>query len=280
MTLFFFSVGLEIRREMQVGELAGLRRAALPAAAALGGMIAPALIYFALNTTGPSARGWAIPTATDIACALAALALLGKRIAPALRILLLALAILDDIGGVIVIALFYADEIVTRWIPLIPIAIVLTLALQRSGVRSAWPYVIPAVVLWCGMHETGVHPTMAGVIMGLLTPPKGDDATGISPSAVIHGRLYPWVALAIMPTFAFFNAGVSLAWPIPEPRIAGGILLGLFVGKPLGIVAATWIAVRLCGARLPDGVEWRGVALVGLVAGVGFTVALFIAALG
>lgn len=289
MTLFFFTVGLEIRREMHAGELADVPRAALPAAAALGGMIAPALLYALLNPSGPAQRGWGIPMATDIAFAVAALALLGKRVAPALRVLLLALAILDDIGGVLVIAVFYSDGFVVRWMPLVAIGVILTLAMQGNGVRSPWAYAVPAIGVWIGLHEVGVHPAMAGVLMGLLTPPqrefgrwKGEPASSeqMSPSERMQTRLHSWVAFGVMPIFAFANAGVALTWPIAEPRITAGILAGLVLGKPLGIVAASWLVVRLGLARLPAGVGWRGVTVVGIVAGVGFTVALFIANLG
>ena len=289
MTLFFFTVGLEIRREMHAGELADAPRAALPAAAALGGMIAPAVLYALLNPSGPARQGWGIPMATDIAFAVAALALLGKRVAPALRVLLLALAILDDIGGVLVIAVFYSDGFVARWLPLVAVGVILTLALQGNGVRSPWAYAVPAIGVWIGLHEVGVHPTMAGVLMGLLTPPQrefgrreGETASSaqMSPSERMQMRLHSWVAFGVMPIFAFSNAGVALAWPIAEPRITAGILAGLVLGKPLGIVAASWLVVRSGLARLPAGVGWRGVTVVGIVAGVGFTVALFIANLG
>lgn len=286
MTLFFFVVGLEIRREMHAGELADAPRAALPAAAALGGMVVPAILYTAVSPAGPAERGWGIPMATDIAFAVAALALLGKRVAPALRVLLLAIAILDDIGGVLVIAVFYSDGIVTSWLPIVAIGVLFMLAMQRNGIRSAWPYAFPAMAVWIGVHGVGIHATMAGVLLGLLTPPQRDFArrkgdvepvAHPSPSERMQTRLHPWVAFGIMPIFAFANAGVMLGWPIAEPRITAGILVGLALGKPIGIVAATWLMVRLGIARLPAGVDWRGVTVVGLVAGVGFTVALFIA---
>jgi NhaA family Na+:H+ antiporter len=282
MTVFFFTVGLEIRRELAVGELADARRAALPAAAALGGMIAPALLYVAFNPHPPARGGWGIPMATDIAFAVAALALLGARVAPALRVLLLALAILDDIGGVIVIAAFYSDGIAVRGLVVAGIAVVVTLAMQRNRIRKPSAYAIPALVVWMGLHHAGVHPTMAGVLMGLLTPPWPDPAVAgdpRSPAERLQDALHPWVALLVMPVFALANAGVTFEWAAVDVRIAGGVLVGLVVGKPLGVVAACWIAVRLGVARMPTGVGWRGVTVVGLVAGVGFTVALFIAGL-
>ncbi len=285
MTVFFFTVGLEIRRELSVGELADARRAALPAAAAVGGMVAPALLYLAFTADGPARVGWGIPMATDIAFAVAALALLGRRVAPALRVLLLALAILDDIGGVIVIAAFYSDGIAVRGLAVAGIAVVVVLAMQANRVSRVWAYSIPAVAMWLGLHHAGVHPTMAGVVVGLLTPPwpdterHADTGEHRSPGERLQSALHPWVALVVMPIFALANAGVAFEWSSVDPRIAAGVLVGLVVGKPLGILAASWIAVRSGLARMPTGVGWRGILIVGLVAGVGFTVALFIAGL-
>ncbi len=288
MTLFFLVVGLEVRRELHEGELGDARRAMLPLIAAIGGMVAPAAFYAALNPGGAAERGWGIPMATDIAFALAALSLLGSRATPAVRVLLLGLAIIDDIGGVLVIAIFYSGGVEQRWLPLVAIGVVLTLAMRGNGVRSPLAYLVPGLALWVGLHHCGVHPTMAGVVMGLLTPVQRDfgvrpsdrpDLDQRSPSARLQAQLHPWVAFGVMPLFAFLNAGVALDWPVAEPAIATGVLLGLVVGKPLGIVGACWIAVRLRLARLPAGMQWRHVVVVGLVAGVGFTVALFIAGL-
>lgn len=288
MTVFFFSVGLEIRRELHAGELAEPRRAALPAVAALGGMVVPALLYVAFNPAGPAQRGWGIPMATDIAFAVAALTVLGPRVSPAMRVLLLALAILDDIGGVLVIAVFYSDGVVPRGLIIAAIGVVLALGMRDNGVRSPWPYAVPAVVAWWGLHYAGVHPTMAGVAMGLVTPPqrgfghRPEDPTPTdlrSPSERLQTFLHPWVAFLVMPTFAFVNAGVALDATAVDLRVAAGVLVGLVVGKPLGIVAASWLAVRLRLVELPRGLGWPGVTVVGLVAGVGFTVALFIAGL-
>ena len=269
MTLFFLTVGLEIRRELHHGELADPRRAALPIAAAIGGMAAPALIYAALNPDGDAGRGWGIPMATDIAFALAALALLGRRASPAVRVLLLSLAIVDDVGSVLVIAVAYSDSIVRRWLPLILIGIVLALAMRRNGVRSPLLFVLPGAILWFGLHHSGVHPTLSGVVMGLLTP--------ASECERLQSRLHPWVTLAIIPAFAFLNAGVALEWPVAAPQVAMGVALGLLVGKPIGIVAACWIAVRLRLALLSSALGWREIVVVGLLAGIGFTVALFVA---
>ena len=288
MAVFFFSVGLEIRRELHAGELAEPRRAALPAVAAVGGMMVPALLYVAFNLAGPAQRGWGIPMATDIAFAVAALAVLGSRVAPALRVLLLAVAILDDIGGVIVIAVFYSDGIAPRGLVIAAIGVVLALGMRDNGIRSPWPYAVPAVVAWWGLHYAGVHPTMAGVAMGLITPPQRGfgyfpedppPADLRSPSERLQTFLHPWVAFLVMPMFAFVNAGVALDTTGVDLRIAVGVLVGLVIGKPLGIVGACWIVVRLRWLELPRGLGWPGVIVVGLVAGVGFTVALFIAGL-
>lgn len=278
MTLFFFTVGLEIRRELHAGELAEPRRAALPLAAAIGGMAVPALVYLAFNPEGPARVGWGVPMATDIAFAVAALALLGRRVVPALRVLLLALAIIDDIGGVLVIAVWYSDGIVPRGLVIAAIGVFLTLGMQANGIRRVYPYALPALVVYGGIHFAGVHATMAGVLMGLLTPPRGEDGER-SPSERLQTALHPWVAFGVMPVFAFASAGVALDLTAVDVRVAGGVLVALVVGKPLGVVAGSWLAVRLGVARLPTGVRWPGVAVVGLVAGVGFTVALFIAML-
>ncbi|HWB80177.1 MAG TPA: Na+/H+ antiporter NhaA [Nannocystaceae bacterium] len=269
MTLFFLTVGLEIRRELHAGELADPRRAALPVAAALGGMIAPALIYAAFNPGGEAARGWGVPMATDIAFALGALALLGRHASPAVRVLLLSLAIVDDVGSVLVIAVVYSDAIVPRWLPLILIGVVLTLAMRRNGVRSPLLFVLPGATLWFGLLHSGVHPTLAGVVMGLLTPPSECER--------LQSRLHPWVTLAIVPAFAFLNAGVALEWPVAEPQVAMGVALGLLVGKPVGIIATCSIAIRLRLVGSSSSLGWREITVVGLLAGVGFTVALFVA---
>jgi NhaA family Na+:H+ antiporter len=274
MTVFFFVVGLEVRREIHSGELSEGRRAALPLAAAVGGMIVPALIFLALNAGRGSAAGWAVPMATDIAFAVGALALLGKRVAPALRILLLALAVIDDIGAIVVIALFYSTNIVATGFAILILGILVTFVFQFLGVRSPLAYIIPGVITWAGAYYAGIHPTLAGVIMGLMTP--------VSSAERLQHLLHGWVAFGIMPLFAFANAGV----PLGQVRFAGdawwlfcGVLLALAIGKPVGIVTVSWLAVRLRWAALPNGVHWPHVAVVGMVGGIGFTMALFIAQL-
>jgi NhaA family Na+:H+ antiporter len=321
MTVFFFVVGLEIRREMHGGELSELRRAALPLAAALGGMLAPALIYVALNHDLSSASGWGVPTATDIAFALGALALLGKRVAPALRVLLLALAIVDDIGAIVVIALFYSAGINMTGVLLALAGMVVISGMKKLGVRVPLAYVTPALLVWTGAYIAGVHPTLAGVIVGLMTPvrawfgPEGflDQAAAsvrelrdrdhtptehemmphldtlqtaqreaVSPVERLQHALHGWVAFGIMPLFALANAGVALGGASLEGEgqaVFLGVVFGLVVGKPLGILGVSWIAVRSGIAALPRGLGFLHVAVVGTVAGIGFTMAIFIAQL-
>ncbi|MBI2388749.1 MAG: Na+/H+ antiporter NhaA [Deltaproteobacteria bacterium] len=322
MVIFFFVVGLEIRREMYEGELADLRRAALPVAAALGGMIAPAATFFALNAGTPASRGWGVPMATDIAFAVGVLALLGRRVPPAIRVLLLALAIIDDIGAIVVIALFYSSALAWSGLAIVAVGVLAVLILQRFGARNPALYVAPGLVVWLGVLRAGIHPTIAGVILGLLTParawfgPEGfaevmhdvsarardhvregapaDDLRpsldqvgrarreALSPVTRLQAVLHPWVAFGIMPLFALANAGVTLegfAFDETSFRLVLGVVLGLVVGKPLGIVLAGVVAVRLGIATLPRGVTLRGLTLVGIAAGIGFTMALFIAEL-
>ncbi|WP_437580718.1 Na+/H+ antiporter NhaA [Sorangium sp. So ce887] len=324
MTIFFFVVGLEIRREIHEGELSDLKRAALPVAAALGGMIAPALVYLSLNASPASRHGWGVPTATDIAFAVGVLALLGKRVPPALRVLLLALAIIDDIGAIIVIALFYSSGVAWSGLLIAGGGAASVLLLQRFGVRSPAAYVVPGGVLWWGMLRAGVHPTIAGVAVGLLTPARSwfgshgflsaardavdrvdaltqrDDhradellqplgqirqaqLEALPPVVRLQAALHPWVAYGIMPLFAFANAGVRIDGSSLAHAGSGtillGVMLGLVVGKPIGIFLASFAMVRLGVCALPRGVGWRGIAVVGCVGGIGFTMAIFIAGL-
>ncbi|MBX3200186.1 MAG: Na+/H+ antiporter NhaA [Labilithrix sp.] len=325
MTIFFFVVGLEIRREIHAGELANVRRAALPLAAALGGMAAPALLYLAIAGGDPADRpGWGVPMATDIAFAVGVLAILGKRVPPALRVLLLALAIIDDIGSIVVIATFYSGALDTSGFVIAAGGVAFILFLQRVGVRRASVYVIPGVIVWFGITRSGVHPTIAGVIVGLLTPATPwlgaaglaalarrsaeevehelEDVGGgevaadrlaaeasridlasreaLAPATRLQRMLHPWVAFVIMPIFALTNAGVTVNGHAAAPSLLGaGIIVGLVVGKPVGILAACFAVVRLRIASLPRGIGWRELTVLGLVAGIGFTMALFVAAL-
>jgi NhaA family Na+:H+ antiporter len=323
MVVFFFVVGLEIRRELHDGELSDRRRAALPVAAALGGMIVPALIYAAINRGAPTARGWGVPMATDIAFAVGVLALLGKRVPAAVRVLLLALAIIDDIGAILVIAVFYSEGFAFSGLLLAAAGILGVFVLRGFGVRRTLAYIVPGVVLWAGILRTGVHPTIAGVILGLLTPARpwyGEEGflaavdsavqqfrrraardndhhalleplarvgeaerEAVAPVVRIEAALHPWVAYGIMPLFALANAGVDLhgvALRAPATLgIGAGVFAGLVVGKPIGVLAGCFLAERAGIAARPRGATWRGVALVGIVAGIGFTMAIFIAGL-
>jgi NhaA family Na+:H+ antiporter len=320
MTVFFFVVGLEIRREMHSGELSDLRRAALPVAAAVGGMLLPAVIFLALNGGRESATGWAVPMATDIAFAVGALALLGRRVMPALRILLLALAVIDDVGAIIVIAMFYSTTLSGLGFLVFGLGILSIFSLQILGLRSPWSYVIPGLVVWSGAYLSGIHPTLAGVVLGFMTPvtawygadkfidqaesrvrslrEKGlrDDRTllqhldslrtanreAVAPVERLQHALHGWVAFGIMPLFAFANAGVPLGQISFEGdglRVFLGVALGLMIGKPIGILGLSWLAVRWRAAGLPSAVQWPQITVVGMVAGIGFTMALFIAGL-
>lgn len=322
MVIFFFVVGMEIRREIHHGELSEWRRAALPAAAAVGGMLAPAALYLAIASAPGARSGWGVPMATDIAFAIGILALLGKRVPAALRVLLLALAVIDDLGAIIVIAIFYSSSFSSSGVFVALIGFGGILAMQRFGVRAKLAYVVPAIVAWAGIYVTGVHPTIAGVIVGLLTPvrawlgPEGfvsglqqelerlqdeppatlsshelaarlkhvDTARreAMSPAESLIEALHPWVAFGIMPLFALANAGVPIsvealdtsAWLVVT---AAGI--GLVVGKPVGILLACWLMLRSKVGTLPAGLTLRHLVVLGVVAGVGFTMALFIAQL-
>ncbi len=279
MTVFFFVVGLEIKRELVCGELRDRRTASLPVFAAIGGMAVPALLYLAVNAGGAGSRGWAIPTATDIAFAVVVLATLGARVPRQLKLFLLTLAIVDDLGAIVVIAVFYSEGIVFGWLLAALAVLAAMLGMQRTGLGHPILYVIPAVVLWVCTLESGVHATIAGVALGLLTP-----ARPFGGREVIEGlenRLHPWSSFLVIPVFALANAGLNLdaaalehAW---QSRITWGIIVGLVVGKPLGIMLATSLAVRFGVGRLPDGISFRHVLGAGCVAGIGFTVALFVA---
>jgi Na+:H+ antiporter, NhaA family len=320
MTIFFFVAGLEIRREIHAGELSQVRRAALPLVAAVGGMIAPALIYTAFNHGRPSSVGWGIPMATDIAFAVGALVLLGKRVPPALRILLLALAVIDDVGAILVIAIFYSSQIQVTGFVVVGLGLLGVRGLQLLGVRSPWAYVPAAFVIWAGSYVAGIHPTLAGVVVGLLTPvhawlgaehfvlrtlarleryraralfdvrsllPELDALRlarreAVSPVDGMQHALHGWVAYGIMPLFALANAGVPLGRAQLDGagwRVFLGVAIGLVVGKPLGIVALSLLTNRLGITAFPSGMGVRQVSLVGIVAGIGFTMALFVAQL-
>jgi Na+:H+ antiporter, NhaA family len=291
MSVFFLVVGLEIRREIHDGALSDARVATLPIIAAVGGVVVPALLYVLINSDPAARRGWAIPTATDIAFAVGVLSLIGKHVPPALRLLLLTLAIIDDIAAIVVIAFFYSSGIAVAGLLIVAAGVLGVLVLQWLGVQPALAYVAPAAVVWFGMLRAGVHPALAGVLLGLLTPatsvfgrvPRDPGArrAGAPPVERVQAALHPWVAFGIMPLFALANAGVSLrglelraAAPV---AVGAGIVSGLVLGKPIGIVLASIAAVRLRLCVLPAGMRWRHVVLVGLLGGIGFTMSIFIA---
>jgi NhaA family Na+:H+ antiporter len=283
MTIFFFVVGMEIRREIHHGELSELRRAALPVAAAIGGMFAPAGLYLAFAGAPATADGWGVPMATDIAFALGVMALLGPRVPPALRVLLLALAVIDDLGAILVIAIFYSDGIQVLPLALAAAGIAGIYALQAIGARNKWLYTLPGAVVWLGIYNAGLHPTIAGVVIGLITPVRawyGKEHE--SPAEQLIHSLHPWVAYAIMPLFALANAGVSLGSVEVQGNalsVASGVTVGLVLGKPLGVLLACALVVKLGVATLPRGIGFRELTVLGFAAGIGFTMALFIAQL-
>lgn len=289
MTLFFFVVGLEVRRELHDGTLANRRQAALPLIAALGGVLLPAAIYLALGSDPAVVPGWAVPTATDIAFAVGVLALLGNRVPPGLRILLLALAIIDDIAAILIIAIAYANGVEIAGLAVAAVGILVVLELKRRGVWRAMAYVLPGAVVWLGLLNGGIHPVVSGVLLGLLTPvapnpaPRpGDDPR--APAVWLEERLRGWSLFLVMPLFALANAGVSIAGnPLASDlsrNVFTGVLAGLVLGKPLGILAASKLAERLGLISLPTGTTWTGLLVVGCLAGIGFTMSIFIGTLG
>jgi len=324
MTIFFLVVGMEIRREIHEGALSNAKQAALPMAAAVGGVAVPALLYLALNGEPARQNGWAVPTATDIAFAVGVLALLGRSIPGNVRVFLLALAIIDDIVAVLIIAFFYSGGLDYSGFAVAAAGILMVLSLQQMGIGSAYAYVVPGAVIWIGLLMTGAHPTLAGVVLGLMTPVlpvrmrerpldvvsriaqdllgrDGDAARDtallahplrqlrvaqrelLPPVVRVQMALHPWVAFGVMPLFALANAGVSLGGidlSAEGPQwIVAGVALALVIGKPLGVVGVSWLMVRLGLCRLPPGVTWGGICLIGLLAGIGFTMSIFIAML-
>jgi NhaA family Na+:H+ antiporter len=324
MAIFFFTVGMEIKREMVRGELSTRERAMLPVLGALGGMVAPALIYTSFHAGDEAIRGWGIPMATDIAFAVAALSVFGSRVPYGLRVFLLALAIADDLGAVAVIAIFYTDDLALSWLGLAAATLVLAYLMNRAGVRSYVPYMLVGAFAWLCTLYSGVHATVAGVALGFLTPTtpeepdretlvsrgrhalerllhlmerEEEDQGGhqrhhelrrleelryatLSPLDRLANGLEPWVAYLIMPVFAFSNAGVAfgggaLADPMAQ-RVGLAVALGLLFGKPIGITLFSWLSVRTGIAALPRGVNWSALTATGVLAGIGFTVALFV----
>jgi len=283
MAVFFFLVGLEIKREVLKGELSSLSRAALPIFAAIGGMAVPALIYAGVNWNNAEAlRGWAIPAATDIAFALGILAVLGRRVPVSLKVFLLAVAIIDDLGAIVIIALFYTSDLSLLALGLASGGLVILIGFNVAGVRRAAPYLLIGIVMWVCVLKSGVHATLAGVLVALTIPMRATSEEAPAPLYRIEHGLHPWVAFLILPVFAFANAGVSFAGLTPAALLAPvplGILLGLFVGKQLGVMGASWLAVRAGLARLPEGLSWAMLYGAACLTGVGFTMSLFIGSL-
>lgn len=282
MAIFFFLIGLEIKRELLIGQLSRWRDAALPLFAAIGGIVGPALIFVAFNYHNPSElRGWAIPAATDIAFAMGLLALLGTRAPVALKIFLLALAIIDDLAAIVIIAIFYTTNLSIYALALASLGIAALYALNKFNVLRTAPYLLIGLFIWVCVLKSGVHATLAGVVTALALPLR----TGIdnpSPLIKLEKMLHPWVLFAIMPVFAFANAGVSLsglslgALVAPLPL---GIMLGLFVGKQLGVFGAAWLAIKSGICQKPESVSWVQLYGVSIIAGIGFTMSLFIGTL-
>jgi Na+:H+ antiporter, NhaA family len=281
MAVFFFVVGLEIKRELVCGELNDPRRASLPAIAAVGGMVVPVLLFFAVVGSGEAARGWGIPMATDIAFAIGVLAVLGRRAPRGLRVFVLTLAIVDDIGAIVVIAVFYATGVEGAWLAGAAGALIAVVVLRRFGVASPPAYLPVAVVAWYCTYRSGIHPTIAGVALGLLTP--AGDVDGKPVLEDVERRLHPLSSYVVIPLFALANAGVALdrqaLGDAIGSRLTWAVVVGLVVGKLLGIAGAAWAGVRTGLGRLPDGVGLRHLLGAGGVGGIGFTVSLFITGL-
>lgn len=283
MAVFFMLVGLEIKREVMEGQLSSLGQAALPGIGAIGGMAVPAITYLLVNAGHPAHYdGWAIPAATDIAFALGVLALVGSRAPASLKIFLLALAVMDDLGAIVIIALFYTADLSLASLALAGIGIVGLIALNMFNVRRLAPYMLVGIFLWVCVLKSGVHATLAGVVIGLAVPLRGGAGEEEPPLRHLEHMLHPWVAFAILPVFAFANAGVSLAGLSPavlfEP-VPLGIALGLFLGKQVGVMSFCWAAIRLGWAKLPEGANWLQFYGIGLLTGIGFTMSLFIGTL-
>ena len=310
MALFFFVVGLEIKRELVTGDLRSVRAAALPVIGAMGGMVVPALFYVMLNTSGEASRGWGIPMATDIAFAIGIVALLGSRVSPKIKLFLLTLAIVDDIGAIAVIAIFYSSDLSTGWLITASVGLIAVWILQRVRVWAIPVYAVLGVFIWYATLESGVHATIAGVALGLLTPARpllnqrdAQQIVDALPSDAnvaevryasflaqesvplterLENMLHPFTAFMIIPIFALANAGIKLSGntisDAATSSVTLGIMLGLVIGKPLGITLFAWVATRF-GLTLPEGVHWPQFIGMGFAAGIGFTVSIFVGGL-
>ncbi|MCG6885689.1 MAG: Na+/H+ antiporter NhaA [Proteobacteria bacterium] len=283
MAVFFFTVGLELKREFMEGELSSLSQVMLPAVAATAGIVVPALLYTWFNYDDPvRLRGWAIPSATDIAFALGILALLGKRVPTSLKLFLMTLAILDDVGAIVIIALFYTSNLSLASLSVAGSALVLLFIMNRRGVVSIPAYILVGLVMWASVLKSGVHATLAGVALAFMIPMRDPARPDYSPSRQLEHELHPSVAFVILPLFAFANAGVPLSGftiaHLLEP-VTIGVILGLFVGKQVGVFTVSWLMVKLKWAKLPEGASWPQVYGIALLCGIGFTMSLFIASL-
>ena len=282
MAVFFFLIGLEVKREVLEGHLSSIKQIALPGIAALGGMIVPALVFVAFNSHDEFAmQGWAIPTATDIAFALGILSLLGNRVPVSLKIFLMALAIIDDLGAIIIIALFYTSELSTLSIIIASISLIILFVINRLNVAIKAAYILVGVILWISVLKSGVHATLAGVALAFMIPLSSTKKDGqvISLSKEMEHDLHSWVAFMILPFFAFVNAGVNLGGisikdmltPVPL-----GIMLALFLGKQIGVFGFSWLAIKMGIASLPEGANWKQLYGVAILTGIGFTMSLFV----
>ncbi|MCT8644579.1 Na+/H+ antiporter NhaA [Glaesserella parasuis] len=281
MAVFFVLIGLEVKREMMVGAISSYQRAIFPAIGALGGMIVPALVFTLINSDSPEfQQGWAIPMATDIAFALGVLGLLGKRVPFALKIFLLALAIIDDLGAIVVIAIFFSHELSTTALISAVIAITALIIMNRMRVTAICAYMVVGLILWASVLKSGVHATLAGVIIGFCVPLKGKN--GEEPLAHFEHILAPWCSFVILPLFAFSNAGVSLAVMSLSTLFSPltmGVALGLLVGKTLGVFSFSFLAVKLGIAQLSEGINFKQIFAVSVLCGIGFTMSMFLAGL-
>jgi NhaA family Na+:H+ antiporter len=282
MALFFLLIGLEVKREVLDGQLSRPSQIVLPGAAAIGGMVVPALIYWYLNRDNPPAlNGWAIPTATDIAFALGVLALLGKRVPASLKLFLMTLAIIDDLGAIVIIAIFYSGSLSTLSLGLAAACIAALIAMNRMGVVKLGPYMIVGLILWVCVLKSGVHATLAGVTLAFCIPLRTKNAEP-SPLLTLEHALHPWVAYGILPLFAFANAGLSLSGVTVDSfthDVPMGIAVGLLLGKTVGVFGLTWLAVKIGIAALPQGANWGQVLGVAILCGIGFTMSLFVGSL-
>ena len=279
MAVFFFFVTLEIKREFLQGELSNIKQALLPIIAAVGGMLVPALIYVFINfDDGTTLKGWAIPSATDIAFSLGVLSLLGKRVPISLKVFLTALAIIDDLGAIVIIALFYSGDLSIKYLMLMLVAFIILLIINKFNIKKFLPYLLVGLFLWDFTHNSGIHATIAGVLLA-MTVPHREKEKDFSLLIKVEHAISPYVAFGIMPLFAFANAGVSLdglSLSSLLDKVPLGILLGLFVGKQLGVFVFSYVSIKIKIAQMPNNANWFNLYGVGILTGIGFTMSLFV----